>query len=396
MSLGDKFLHRLLERAESSWARSNAITASILFGEKSKSEYLSIETASDKKSFHGVLLHAQFSGAIEIEWDIGAGYQNQVKRVTLVDGSKLATLLTLRPLWVVLPTIEKSFSQYITEFPILEKVLEVWKDGRKPRGLGINDSEKILDAIKTITQCKQSAQKEITIRRMSARLGFDTKRLEAIVPALDLLTTVDIGALPREREELFAELGLVKHPSPVMVAGCLSLEMHSKEEVPIPFPYLGIPPNSITGIKVSDSCQCILSIENLTTFHELTQLRHPDVILIYSNGMPSPSWKQFYGMLIRNAPLDCKLYHWGDIDAGGYRISKNISEVAKQSGRKIKLHCMNPDALPVKFHLRKLDSKEVQEMQKIAISCDWQEESIGMSKSPYAFEQEILDLTLPN
>ena len=73
MSLGDKFLQRLLERAESSWARSNAITASVLFGEKSKSEYFSIETASDKKNFHGVLLHAQSSGAIEIEWDPQCG-----------------------------------------------------------------------------------------------------------------------------------------------------------------------------------------------------------------------------------------------------------------------------------------------------------------------------------
>lgn len=396
MSPGDKCLHRLLERAESAWARSNIITASISFGEKSKSEYFTIETASDKKSFHGVLLHAQSSGAIEIEWDTGAGFQNQVKRVTLVDGSKLAKLLTLRPIWEVLPTIEKSFSQYINAFPILEKVLEAWKGGRKPRGLGINDSGKILDAIKTITQCKQSSQQDIPIRRMSARLGFDTKRLEAITPALDLLTAVDIGALPKERDELFAELGLVKHPSPVMVAGCLSVEMNNKEKVSIPAPYLGIPPNSVIDIKVSSNCQSILSVENLTTFHELTQLRHPNIILIYSNGMPSPSWKQFYGMLIHNAPLDCQLYHWGDVDAGGYRISKNISEVAKLAGRKIKLHRMNPDTLPLKYHLRKLDSKELLEMQKIAKFCDWQEECVGISNSPYAFEQEILDLVLPN
>lgn len=111
--------------------------------------------------------------------------------------------------------------------------------------------------------------------------------------------------------------------------------------------------------------------------------------------MPSPSWRKFYELLIRNSPPQAELYHWGDVDAGGYRIARNIFEVAKSLDRKIKLHCMNPNKLPLDYRLRELDSKEVTEMQKIAVSCEWHEEQSGISKSPYAFEQEILDLSIP-
>lgn len=396
MTLGEKFLERLMERAENAWARSNEVTASILFSEKGNPEYFNIRQATDKQDYHGVLLHAQSQGAILIEWDMAAGYQNQVKRVALTDGVILASLLKLTPRWEALSIVRQSFSPYFTQFPILEIILDAWKNGRKPRSLGIGDESKILDAIKTINQSKQLDQQDIPIRRMSARLGFDTKRLEAIIPALDLLTTVDISALPREKEEIFSELGLVKHPSPVMVAGCLTVQINGTDDISVPFPYLGLPPSSVTGIQIKHDCRMIISIENLTTFHELTQLSHPDIILIYSNGMPSPSWRKFYEMLIRNSPPQCQLYHWGDVDAGGYRIAKNIFVVAKFFERKLKLHCMNPSDLPLQYHLRKLDPKEIAEMQNIADSCGWYEEQSGVSKSPYAFEQEILDLNIPN
>ncbi|MDD4926707.1 MAG: DUF2220 family protein [Methylotenera sp.] len=395
MNLGEKFLQRLMERAENTWARSDVATASILFSEKGNPEYFNIRKATDKQDYHGVLLHAKSQGAILIEWDITAGYQNQVKRVVLADGVKLASLLNLTPRWEALSMIRQSFSPYITQFPILEMILDAWKSGRKPRSLGISDESKILDAIKTINQCQQLDQQDIPIRRMSARLGFDTKHLEAIIPALDLLTSTDINALPREKDEIFAELGLVKHPSPVMITGCLSVQLNNADDITIPFPYLGLPPSSVTGIKVDSDCKMILSIENLTTFHELTQLNHLGVILIYSNGMPSPSWRKFYELLIRNSPPQSELYHWGDVDAGGYRIARNIFEVAKSLDRKIKLHCMNPNKLPLNYRLRELDSKEITEMQKIAVSCEWYEEQSGISKSPYAFEQEILDLSIP-
>lgn len=395
MSLGEKFLHRLMERAENTWAKTNIPSASILFSEKGCPEYFAIKKATDKQDFHGVLLHAQSQEAILIDWDINAGFQNQVKRVTLVDEVKLASLLRITPRWEVIFKITKSFSPHLTQFPILESIIDAWRNGRKPRSLGISDEGKILDALKTINHCRALEQQDIPIRRMSARLGFDTKRLEAITSALDLLTSGELNGLPRDKEEIFAELGLVKHPSPILIAGCLSVHISSEDEIYIPNPYLGLPPSSVTDIKIKDHCRVIISIENLTTFHELALLNQADVVLIYSNGMPSPSWRKFYGMLIRNAPSHCEIYHWGDVDAGGYRIAKNIFNTAKLNGRGMKLHSMNPNHLPHQYHLRKLENNEILEMQKNAILCGWDQEYLGIAISPYAFEQEILNLSIP-
>ena len=48
MNLGEKFLQRLMERAENTWARSDVATASILFSEKGNPEYFNIRKAQIK------------------------------------------------------------------------------------------------------------------------------------------------------------------------------------------------------------------------------------------------------------------------------------------------------------------------------------------------------------
>jgi hypothetical protein len=59
----------------------------------------------------------------------------------------------------------------------------------------------------------------------------------------------------------------------------------------------------------------LLTVENLTTFHELVgqRLHMPAAVLPYTGGMPSPSWKRVYRLLLTSLPVEARVFHWGDM-----------------------------------------------------------------------------------
>lgn len=389
-------LRRLLTKAERVWARSGEMSASLLFSQASHHEYFALSSAVDKQACHAALTHAQHVGAVVIEWDISAGHRNQVKRILLRDGNNLAALLGVTPRWHAIDEAARALGTWDVKFPIIPALLLAWRNGRKPRSLQPRDALLVADAARTIEHCRTHGTQDIPIRRLSAQLGFDSKHVESLIPAIDLLTATDLDQAARDAQELFAELGIVKHPLPILLSGPASIVLEDGATFFLPSPYAGLSPDSISSVHVADSCRHVLSIENLTTFHELTQLSSPHVLLIYSNGMPSPSWRRFYGRLQRNLPANCKAWHWGDVDGGGFRIAAYIGGVCREQQRVLALHMMNPALLPKERKRRSLDARERGEMERIARQMGWTSELNGIAKHPFAYEQEALELSLPN
>lgn len=390
-----KSLRRLFEQAERAWARSGEPKASLVFSRASNPEYIGLSSFAEKQAYHAVLLHAEHRGAIAIEWDRNAGFQNQVARVRLRDGNALSEVLNAVPRWRSVEEATQLCTPLAGSFPIIGAVLGAWREGRKPRGLQACDARLLVDAAKAIDYCRQNSQQDMTVRRLSTRLGFDSKRLESLVPALDLLRASGLDEIPRDSEELFSELGIVKHPLPILLSGPATLGLRDDTTLATPAPYAGLAPNSIASVRVSDACKYVLSVENLTTFHELAEMQTPDVLLIYSNGMPSPSWCRFYGRMLGDLPSICRVLHWGDIDGGGYRIAAHIASVCRACKRTLMLHMMNPAVLPEQRSWRPLDTQEQTHMKRIAQELGWEIELRGISERPLAYEQEALDLVLP-
>jgi hypothetical protein len=395
MSKAHKSLRRLLEQAERCWARTGKPNASIVFSQASNPDYVGLSTFAEKQAYHAVLLHAEHLGALTIEWDVAAGHQNQVARVRLKDGDSLATLLEIVPRWRSMEEARRLCEPLMSRFPIVDAVLNAWREGRKPRGLQPSEAPLLADAAQAIDYCHRHVQHDMTVRRLSTRLGFDSKHLESLVPALDLLKATRLDDPPREREELFAELGIMKHPLPVLVAGSAVLRLIDSATIGIPAPYVGLGPDSILTVELQSSCRHVLSVENLTTFHELAEKRCRDVLLIYSNGMPSPSWMRFYDRMLAVLPSTCRLMHWGDIDGGGYRIAAHISALCRSRGKHLNLHMMNPRLHPEELSWRPLETQEQTYMERLAREAGWINESKGILERPLAYEQEALDLEFP-
>ena len=66
-------------------------------------------------------------------------------------------------------------------------------------------------------------------------------------------------------------------------------------------PCLGVPPESVTRMKGEPNF--VMTVENLTSFNEAI-VRHPDHKgwLLYTGGMPSPSWRRWYARVLDALP----------------------------------------------------------------------------------------------
>lgn len=397
-------LEKLLRSAEAASAKEKANRAiTVRFTDKSFPTYLSISTHAEKEQCHGDLLLAMRHKAITIEWDDRAGEFGQIKRILLSDPEKLASFLGVVPRWDAVTIAATELSGYLKIFPVLNDVIDGWRRGLKPRGTSLANVNDWIDAARVISYRKMSSALDIPVRRISAHLTFDSKRVENLWDLIDVLLQGDIQLPQRNAEEVFGEIGIIKYPPTILISGDAKVLMQfdgQYQDMTITRPYIGIPPSAIGGFVIRNSPVQLLTVENLTTFHELaatTHLTHCRVLL-YTGGMPSPSWKKIYKVLLGALPVGSHVSHWGDIDAGGFRIASHLAQCCSEANKKLSLHMMgngkcgfsNEDAVR-----RHLAVYEVAEIEKICHKWGWQPEYNWIANNKVAVEQESLPAIWP-
>lgn len=399
-ALARKALERLLARAENAAAKRPPQTdaagrsVTLPLSEKSFPEYLRLQRYADKVECNAGLQLAEHDGAISVEWDRRAGERAHVQRIVLRDGAKLARHLRIAPRWDVVAQAERQFESHALAHPVLAQVLEAWRKGNLLRGTRPGEVSSWLDAIQVMQYCASRGGDDIAIRRLSASLFRDSKRIEAIWPVLDALVQGDTAMAQSEMEDLFSELGLVKFPPTLLVAGNVAVS-YGNEIVRASRPYVGFAPSAIRSVAVdSGAGRYLLTVENLTTFHELAGKRPEGAIVIYTGGMPSPSWKRAYGVFLQALARTAHLHHWGDIDVGGFRIASHIAKCCENAGSSLRLHGMRADAVPPgTVARRELVLTERREILRICERWQWTEEAAALGT--LAVEQEAMEPCWP-
>lgn len=392
-------LQKLLRRAENASGREGAERkVALRFSRDSMPAYTSIETHAEKESCHGYLLLAEREGAITIEWDRRAGEKSQIQRIGLADKVALARFLGVVPRWEAVTRAAELFAPREAEFPVLTKVIEHWRIGTKVRSTGPEDASAWEAAVSVVSHCRLQCAADVPIRRLSARLTGDSKRIEQLVSLIDVLVQGDVAAPARDPEEVFNEIGLVKFPPTLLIAGAIQVAIDGRT-IAVDTTYLGFPPPAITGFSFLSECAYLLTVENLTTFHEMVGKRHeaPEAILLYTGGMPSPSWRRVYRLLLQSLPRNVRVFHWGDIDAGGFRIADHLADCVDGVGRQLELHGMPPgglglDAISIR---RPLTDVEMYAIKKICMRRDWVSALHWISEFKVAVEQESLQAAWP-
>lgn len=244
---------------------------------------------------------------------------------------------------------------------------------------------------------------DMPIRRLSTTLFFDSKRIAEIAPLIDVLIQGKTTGLPRDDEEFFQEMGLVKYPPTLLMAASrgekywMAVELEDGP-VRISTPYLGFHPSAITTLKFPQEPLVLLTVENLTTFHEIAEVLRISfedagpILVMYTGGMPSPSWRRVYRLALSSIAAGSTVFHWGDVDAGGFRIANKLAEDCDQCERTLRLHLMD---IPPATSRKSLSDAEVASINAICIRRNWVAEAKSVEVHRSAIEQESQSVTLP-
>lgn len=395
-------LLKLLSQAERAWANeAQDKVLTLAFTPAKLPTYFQFPTSEQRAQCNADLGLAELAQSITIEWDARSGEKRQISRIRLVSAEKLAQLLGHSPRWAVVEAATALLSPMLPTFAVLGQVIAAWTRGTTVRRTSAQDATHWLDACRVILHRRASGDEDLPYRGLSVALFDDSKRLESLWPMLDVLLQDSLEGAARSEEDICGELGIVKHPSTFLIAGPLQI-VYGGEPLDIRAPYLGLSPTHINAVGALDGIDTLLSVENLTTFHELAKqsLKDHRCAVIYTAGMPSPSWLRLYGLLLKALPVRAAALHWGDIDAGGFRIADRLASACVNMGRTLALYGMAGELIrqdgETKAGARKaLDSSELNAIRKICEARSWPAQWAFVSQRKMAYEQEGMPALLP-
>ncbi len=165
-------------------------------------------------------------------------------------------------------------------------------------------------------------------RTLSVQLFGDSKRLEELRSEIvGILSRFSPQAEPFADDDraLLAAHWLERVPEYIALAGPLQLRVSGQLCDCAPFaPSLALPAPLIRQAEIAGcSATALLTVENATTFVDVCRQRPVDLLVIYTAGFASPTLTQFLRRFHAAMP-GCTVWHWGDLDAGGFRILRHL------------------------------------------------------------------------
>lgn len=383
--LAQSLLNHLLTAGEMSNAgrrqRKPSLTVSQL------AEYRAYTSLQSKEAFEETMRAARACEAIILHWDEGEPGEGFIKRIDLNNLRSLANFLGARLTHDCVDEARANLLPFINDFPVLQEVMERWASLRKVRGLSPDSYSNWKDAIKTIAACREAASSQLSVpvREFSNRLFKDTKRIERLIGPIDILLSGSLESEIRNEPAVLQELGLFREEHPALLAGNVVVEREWVTAY-LDKPYSGLPTTSV--VKLGSAVKLVMTIENLTTFHSEARKRRDDqVLLIYTAGMPSPAWRAMYRKLLQGVPAEVPIYHWGDVDEGGFRIAATLAKDASLCGHTLLPWKMHPNDIPDELR-RKAKGKTLERIQRFSTLAGWQALGEAVSIAGFTVEQE--------
>ena len=384
-----RVLERLLVLGENARARGEARARGLTA--RSCPEYAGLGSLAEVERFHAQLADAERAGAIQVEREPGS---DAFRAVRLADLDRLGAHLGRRLRGDRVAEARELLAPWLATHPVLAEILERWGHGKPVRGQGPEAAPVVRDALHAIDRRRAEDYAERILRRESVRLFCDSKRLERLTPWLDLVTTGELASSGLHDEDVWASLGLRREPQPMLVAGHGEAEL-ADTGLPLCRPYLGLPVDAVRGI--TSNARYLLTIENLASFHDAARALASDSsgLLLYTAGMPSPAWRALYRRILARLPAATAVYHWGDIDEGGFRIAATLAADVREQGRTLRPWLMSPSAIPEPLRTRAAPSAPAARMAYWATAAGWDAIATELAANPIRVEQEALDPVLP-
>lgn len=353
--------------------------------------YFKVETLTERHLYERRMLAAETAGAVMLRW-AGKGNDGEpLEAIAVADLAKLSRFLGKSPYFQQVEAAAARIAPFADAWPRLVWVIDQWKKRGTARGFTPTHVQDLVDAVQVLEAVRQRAELDLAVRRLSVSLFQDSKRIEALAGALDLLTAEEPRSPVRSMEDLLNELGLIRFPQPLLIAGPGQLKLKGSDaQVPVLNPFIGISPDALEAL--ADPGRYVLTVENLTPFNELARghAGRLEGTVIYVAGMPAPSLLRALGAAYRSLSHSVACFHWGDLDLGGFRIAARIGTAGPPAG--LKLWRMNPAESAAVPGRKVMNKSEIEEINRIS-----QQHGFGVTVGvgQEAIEQESLEVIQP-
>ncbi len=339
---------------------------------------------------HEQIREAVRRGAIQVKWGDQGGEDRPLEWVRVRDVDALAKLLGVPTNFSQLQAAHEGLAPWLETYHRVSELLHAWAELRRPRSFGPDSWRSWRDALRVLDALAAKPGEDQVIRVLSGHLFSDTKRIENLLPQLDVLSAEGLASRPREKWEVLRTLGLVKQPLPLMIAGAGTILMAEGPDCTIVQPYVGVAPRSVIGLAATPLW--VLTIENLTTFHLAAEAfkGRDDGLVVFTGGMPSPAWIAGFRRLTGKLPSVTVFYHWGDIDVGGFRIAARLQQSAMPESVSLRPWLMD---LVSQQRGDEVSDSTRDAMRLAAVRAGWEDFA---NMPALTLEQERVDVVLPH
>jgi hypothetical protein len=399
VTIAGDLLERLFSLAQKAQARGDSPLVSLPLTKAQCPAYFTMRNLSDAEEFRAELGQAQRKGAIVLTLGARQRSPRDIARVAVADLTILAGHLGLALRARQIDKAKARLNSEVLAFPVLNQIIEAWQAGKAVRKRQPTDAaiDELADAVRLMT-IRRDAANEALMRRESIRVFGASKYIEQQLGRwLDILYTDSLASSGLTKTEVFSAIGLSREPQPFLIAAD-AIALGEDVESRLFRPYHGLPMDGIQAFRFDTMPSCVLTVENKQTFHELAALaRRSTVCVVYSGGMPSPAWHHTYGHLLKALGTDeIEIYHFGDVDLGGYRIAHAIWHTAAAQGRSLQPWLMDPHDLHAMGHrLTETTPARMRDMHRWCERMGWTAVADHVLSRPGTLEQEAVMPTLP-
>lgn len=310
---------------------------------------------------------------IQYQRKVALGAFKHIEYIQITNGRRLMDSLGITPIADEIQVASQQLEAAEFNVPwwhdTKREIAEIWSSNKAFHGVKRNQADRLLDAMKVVEFIIQAPETEPLpdIRTLSAAIYGDSKKLESksfaglirnlVLPHID----DDVVELVEDGAKLLEYFGISKYPTPMRFKADGQLHCRGIVNLSALHYGIGVSPDEIKAIEWGKQPPYVLLIENRASFERYVREIDDSGVIIYTAGFPPRAWTRAMDIIIAELRGEVPIYHWGDRDAGGYRI---LAFLAKRLDTDIQPYLMGLEAQAQTHADAELEERPVADLMK--------------------------------
>lgn len=328
-------LDRLEQRRDYGLAEKSTRRILLAVNKKNFPDYFHVSDSSFRLMFNQEMVSLERRGFVALDW-IRFDRGQTLQRIALVVRAlpEIYSILKRVPREQLYRETAALMEEWEKEapaalFPLFREIkIRLASLQPLPAPLKVEKPLLLQDLLKGVQTLLTPRENDLAKRVLSTRIYGDSKRWEQLERSI-LQLARSFCLSPQEAElddtALLAELGIIEHPSHLLIAGPLVFSTpQGKIDLGAFYPDLGLPAEMIPDLEILESeAQAVITIENKTSFYQYLREGPAGHLVIYLGGYHNRARRRLLEILAAYFSKEKRtihFYHWGDLDLGGFQI----------------------------------------------------------------------------